>query len=131
LFAGGDDAVKALRKANQAYADSQRKFGVNPIIKNGITIKDKAGEVLHKIINDMDVGPYEVINYAIGAKKLGAGQVPLRVIRRLKKIIGVTDIKKSLDNADFISLRTAALERVFGNSFKNDKFFTIYLSYSI
>jgi hypothetical protein len=27
-----------------------------------------------------------------------------------------------LDNADFISLRTAALERVFGNSFKNDKF---------
>jgi hypothetical protein len=122
LFAGGDDAVKALRKANQAYADSQRKFGVNPIIKNGITIKDKAGEVLHKIINDMDVGPYEVINYAIGAKKLGAGQVPLRVIRRLKKIIGVTDIKKSLDNADFISLRTAALERVFGNSFKNDKF---------
>jgi hypothetical protein len=121
LFAGGD-TVKALKNANQAYAESERKFGVNPIIKNGIIIKDKAGEVLHKIINDIDVGSYEVINYAIGAKKLGAGQVPLRVIRRLKKIIGVTDIEKSLDNADFVALRTAALERVFGNSFKNDKF---------
>jgi hypothetical protein len=122
LFAGGDDAVKALKNANKAYAERERTFGVNPIIKNGITIKDKAGEVLHKIINDIEITGYEVINYAIGAKKLGAGQVPLRVIRRLKKIIGVTDIEKSLDNADFISLRTAALERVFGNSFKNDKF---------
>jgi hypothetical protein len=122
LFAGGDDAVKALKNANKAYAERERTFGVNPIIKNGITIKDKAGEVLHKIINDIEITGYEVINYAIGAKKLGAGQVPLRVIRRLKKIIGVTDIEKSLDNADFVALRTAALERVFGNSFKNDKF---------
>ena len=36
--------------------------------------------------------------------------------------MGVSDIEKSLSNSDFVALRTAALERVFSNSIKNDKF---------
>jgi len=122
LFAGGDDAVNAVRSARQAVVDREKMFGANPVVKNGFVVKDKAGEVVGKIINDPDITPFEVINYAIGAKKLGAGGLPVRVVKRLKKIIGVDDIEKSLDNADFVSLRTAALERVFVNSFKNDKF---------
>ena len=122
LFAGGDKALKAMLKARKSVVERERLLGINPIIKNGVVIKDKAGEVLHKIINDPDITPFEVMNYAIGAKKLGAGQIPLKVIKRLKKIMGVTDIEKSLTNSDFVSLRTAALERVMSNSIKNDKF---------
>jgi hypothetical protein len=122
LFAGGDDVVKAVQKARKSVVERERLFGINPITKSGFTIKDKAGEVLHKIINDPDVTPFEVINYAIGSKKLGVGQIPIKVVKRLKKIMGVSDIEKSLSNSDFVSLRTAALERVFSNSIKNDKF---------
>jgi hypothetical protein len=122
LFAGGDDVVKAVQKARKSVVERERLFGINPITKSGFTIKDKAGEVLHKIINDPDVTPFEVINYAIGSKKLGVGQIPIKVVKRLKKIMGVSDIEKSLSNSDFVALRTAALERVFSNSIKNDKF---------
>jgi hypothetical protein len=122
LFAGGDDVVKAVQKARKSVVERERLFGINPISKKGFTIKDKAGEVLHKIINDPDVTPFEVINYAIGSKKLGVGGIPIKVVKRLKKIMGVSDIEKSLSNSDFVSLRTAALERVFSNSIKNDKF---------
>lgn len=122
LFAGGNSNIKNMQKARQSVVERERLFGINPITKNGFTIKDKAGEVLHKIINDPDVTPFEVINYAIGSKKLGVGQIPIKVVKRLKKILGVTDIEKSLGNSDFVALRTAALERVYTNSIKNDKF---------
>jgi hypothetical protein len=52
LFAGGDDVVKAVQKARKSVVERERLFGINPITKSGFTIKDKAGEVLHKIIND-------------------------------------------------------------------------------
>jgi hypothetical protein len=87
LFAGGDDVVKAVQKARKSVVERERLFGINPITKSGFTIKDKAGEVLHKIINDPDVTPFEVINYAIGSKKLGVGQIPIKVVKRLKKIM--------------------------------------------
>ncbi len=122
LFAGGDDVVKAAQKARQSVVERERLFGINPITKNGFTVKDKAGEVLQKIIHDPDVTPFEVINYAIGAKKLGVGGIPVKVVKRLKKIMGVSDIEKSLSNSDFVALRTATLEKVFTNSMKNDKF---------
>jgi hypothetical protein len=102
LFAGGDDVVKAVQKARKSVVERERLFGINPITKSGFTIKDKAGEVLHKIINDPDVTPFEVINYAIGSKKLGVGQIPIKVVKRLKKIMGVSDIEKSLSNSDFL-----------------------------
>ena len=50
------------------------------------------------------------------------GQTPLRVIKRLKKIIGVKDIAKSLDNRDFVSLRTGVFDRILTNSIRNGKF---------
>jgi hypothetical protein len=78
LFAGGDDVVKAVQKARKSVVERERLFGINPITKAGFTIKDKAGEVLQKIINDPDVTPFEVINYAIGSKKLGVGQIPIK-----------------------------------------------------
>jgi hypothetical protein len=120
LFAGGN--VKNIAKARNAIVERERLFGINPITRGGKTISDKAGEVLHKIINDPDITPYEVINYAIGAKKIGVGQTPLRVIKRLKKIIGVKDIAKSLDNRDFVSLRTGVFDRILTNSIRNNKF---------
>ena len=120
LFAGGN--VKNIAKARNAIVERERQFGINPITRGGKTISDKAGEVLHKIINDPDITPFEVINYAIGAKKIGVGQTPIRFIRRFKKIIGVDDIPKSLGNKDFVALRTAVFDRILTNSVRNNKF---------
>ena len=122
LFSGDKEILKNITRARKAVVERERLFGQNPIVRGGIVIKDKAGEVLNKVINDPDITPFEVINYAIGSKKIGAGQTPLRVIRRLKKIIGVKDINKSLGNRDFVGLRTAVFERILSNSIKNGKF---------
>ena len=122
LFSGSKKALKAIGNARKAVIERERLFGLNPIIKNGQIIKDKAGEVLNKIINDPDITPFEVINYAIGSKKIGVGQTPLRVIRRLKQIIGVDNISKGLSNRDFVGLRTAVFERVLSNAIVNNRF---------
>ena len=122
LFSGDKQALKNVIRARNAVRERQELFGSNPIIRGGKVIKDKAGEILHKVISDPDITPFEVINYAIGAKKIGAGGTPLRFIKRFKKIIGVDNISKSLDNRDFVGLRTAVVERVLQNSMRNGKF---------
>lgn len=122
LFSGKKSALKAIGRARKAVVDRERLYGLNPIVKNGFVIRDKAGEVLQKIINDPDITPLEVINYAIGAKKIGVGQTPLKVIRRLKKVIGIENPAKGLGNKDFVGLRTAVFDRVLSNAIINNKF---------
>ena len=117
LFSGDKAGLEALKKARKAVIDRERNFGNNPIIKNGVVVKDKAGQVLGQILNDPAITPIEVINYALGSKVLGAGGVPLRVVQRLKKIMNISKIDDAaFENADFVGLRTATLQRIFENS---------------
>ena len=117
LFSGDKAGLEALKKAQKAFIDNQRNFGNNPIIKNGVVVKDKAGQVLGQILNDPVITPIEVINYALGSKVVGAGGVPIRMIQRLKKIMNISKIDDAaFENADFVGLRTAALQRIFENS---------------
>ena len=117
LFSGDKAGLEALKKAQKAFIDNQRNFGNNPIIKNGVVVKDKAGQVLGQILNDPAITPIEVINYALGSKVVGAGGVPIRMIQRLKKIMNISKIDDAaFENADFVGLRTATLQRIFENS---------------
>ena len=117
LFSGDKAGLEALKKAQKAFIDNQRNFGKNPIIKNGAVVKDKAGQVLGQILNDPAITPIEVINYALGSKVVGAGGVPIRMIQRLKKIMNISKIDDAaFENADFVGLRTATLQRIFENS---------------
>jgi hypothetical protein len=117
LFSGDKAGLEALKKARKAVIDRERNFGNNPIIKNGVVVKDKAGQVLGQILEDPAITPIEVINYALGSKVLGAGGVPLRVVQRLKKIMNISKIDDTaFQNADFVALRTATLQRVFENA---------------
>lgn len=123
LFSGDEVALKAIRGARDAVVQREKMFGLNPIKKGGITIKDKAGEVLQKIINDPDVTPQMTLNYILGSQKLGFGTQSLQIVRRLKKVIGVDKIDdNAYNNADFSALRTAVLERVFQHGIRNGKF---------
>jgi len=120
LFSGDEVAINAIKGARNAVVARERMFGLNPIKKGGITIKDKAGEVLQKIINDPDVTPQMTLNYILGAKKLGLGTNSLQIIKRLKKVIGVDKIDDAAyNNADFASLRQSVLERAFYNATKD------------
>ena len=117
LFSGDKKGLEALKKARKAVIDRERNFGNNPIIKNGVVVKDKAGQVLGQILNDPAITPIEVINYALGSKVVGAGGVPIRMIQRLKKIMNISKIDDAaFENADFVGLRTATLQRIFENS---------------
>ena len=117
LFSGDKQGMQAILKARKSMVDLEKNFGKNPIIKNGTVIKDKAGQVLGQIINDPAITPIEVINYALGAKAVGIGGTPLRVIQRLKKIMNISKIDDvAFQNADFVGLRTATLQRIFENS---------------
>tara|TARA_R110002012_G_scaffold137707_1_gene292672 strand:- start:731 stop:3133 length:2403 start_codon:yes stop_codon:yes gene_type:complete len=125
IFSGDKNGIKLLKIANQKYKDKQLLFGINNKKINGLSVNDKAGKVVMKILNDSDVTPNKAIDYIFGKASIGNSADSLSIIRRLKTIFGVEgkDMSKAAaKNKDFQSLRTATWEKLVRDSSKNGKF---------
>jgi len=129
LFGSGDNpaAIDALKEARSLYRQRQLLFGTNVIKKNGISIDDRAGKVIQKILHDPDVTPSKTIDYVFGLGQLGKNQDSLKIVRRLKNIFGVEGedlTQQAIKNPDFQSLRTASFERLIRDSVGRDGVFS-------
>jgi len=125
LFSGNKNSLELLKKANQLYKEKEKLFGINKIRKGALTIDDKAGKAIGKILNDPDVTPIKTLDYIFGRGTIGRSSESLSIVRRLKQIFGV-DGKKAKDAArqspDFQALRTGFFERLIRDSSRNGKF---------
>ena len=87
IFSGNKNGIELLKKANKLYKDKELLFGINNKKINGLSINDKAGKVVMKILNDPDVTPNKAIDYIFGKANVGKLDESLSIIRRLKKNI--------------------------------------------
>jgi len=125
IFSGNKNGIKLLKIANQKYKDKQLLFGINNKKINGLSVNDKAGKVVMKILNDPDVTPNKTIDYIFGKASVGKLDESLSIIRKLKKIFGVEGkslSKAAKKNKDFQSLRTGFWEKLVRDSSRNAKF---------
>ena len=125
LFSASKGGVKALKKANKLAAEKFKLYDINNIKVRGLTVNDKAGKVVMKILNDPDVTPIKTIDYIFGRANIGKLDDSLQIIKRLKTIFNVEgkNLQKAANsNRDFQSLRTGAFERLIRDSSKNGKF---------
>ena len=125
IFSGNKNGIELLKKANKLYKDKELLFGINNKKINGLSINDKAGKVVMKILNDPDVTPNKAIDYIFGKANVGKLDESLSIIRRLKKIFGVKskDLSKAAaKNKDFQALRTGFWEKLVRDSSRNAKF---------
>ena len=125
LFSGDKGGIEALKNANKLARKKFELYDINNIKVNGLTINDKAGKVVLKILNDPDITPTKALDYIFGRSNIGKLDDSLAILRRLKTIFGVEgkELQKAAGlNRDFQSLRTGAWERLVRDSSKNGKF---------
>jgi hypothetical protein len=127
LFGSGNNpnALKAIFNARETFKNRQKLFGINDKVAGGLKIKDNAGKVINKILEEADVTPLKTINYIFGQGQLGLKNESLTIVKRLKDIFGVEgkDLgKQASTNADFQALRTATFDKLIADSVKNNKF---------
>lgn len=127
LFGSGNNpnALKAIFNARETFKNKQKLFGLNDKVAGGVKIKDDAGKVINKILNEPDVTPLKTINYIFGQGQLGLKNESLTVVKRLKDIFGVEGkdfAKQASTNQDFQALRTASFDKLIADSVKNGKF---------
>ena len=127
LFSNNKNGVEALKKANSLARKKFQLYDINNIKVNGLTINDKAGKAVMKILNDPDITPTKTLDYIFGKAAIGASDDSLVILKRLKTIFNAKG--KNLGeiasrNKDFQSLRTAAWERLIRNSSRNQQFNT-------
>ena len=127
LFGSGNNpnALKAIFNARETFKNRQKLFGINDKVAGGLKIKDDAGKVINKILNEPDVTPLKTINYIFGQGQLGLKNESLTVVKRLKDVFGVEgrDFSKQASiNPDFQALRTASFDKLISDSIKNGKF---------
>tara|TARA_R100000231_G_scaffold128520_1_gene99606 strand:+ start:403 stop:2814 length:2412 start_codon:yes stop_codon:yes gene_type:complete len=125
LFSGSENGVKLLKKANALFKKKKDLFEINNKKINGLSVNDKSGKVIMKILNEPDVTPNKAIDYIFGRANIGRLDESLSIIRRLKKVFGVEgkDLSKAAaKNKDFQALRTGFWEKLVRDSSKNAKF---------
>ena len=125
LFSGSENGVKLLKKANTLFKKKKDLFEINNKKINGLSVNDKSGKVIMKILNEPDVTPNKAIDYIFGKANIGRLDESLSIIRRLKKVIGVEgkDLSEAAaKNKDFQALRTGFWEKLVRDSSRNAKF---------
>lgn len=125
IFSGKENGVELLKKANALFKKKKELFEINNKKINGLTVNDKAGKVVMKILNENDVTPNKAIDYIFGRANIGRLDESLSVVKRLKKIFGVEgkDLSEAAaKNKDFQALRTGFWEKLVRDSSKNAKF---------
>jgi hypothetical protein len=125
LFSSSKKGVEALKKANELATEKFKLYDINNIKIRGLTVNDKAGKVVMKILNDPEVTPIKAMDYIFGRANVGKLDDSLQIIKRLKTIFNVEgkNLQKAANlNRDFQSLRTGAFERLIRDSSKNGKF---------
>ena len=125
LFSGDKGGIEALKNANKLARKKFELYDINNIKVNGLTINDKAGKVVMKILNDPDITPTKTLDYIFGKSTIGKLDDSLTILRRLKTIFGAEgkELQKlASSNRDFQSLRTGAWERLVRDSSKNGQF---------
>tara|TARA_R100001440_G_scaffold39968_1_gene59574 strand:+ start:982 stop:3354 length:2373 start_codon:yes stop_codon:yes gene_type:complete len=125
LFSGNKNSLQQLKKAKQLYSEKQKLFGINKIRTGGLTIDDKAGKVVGKILNDPDVTPIKTLDYIFGNGTIGKLNDSLSIVKRLKNIFGVGNKsakQAAKESPDFQALRTGFFERLIRDSSRNGKF---------
>jgi len=125
LFSNNKNSLQQLKKSKKLYAEREKLFGINKIKKGGLTIDDKAGKVIGKILNDPDVTPMKTLDYIFGRGTVGRLDESLSIVKRLKKIFGVegkTAKVAAKESSDFQALRTGFFERLIRDSSRNGKF---------
>lgn len=125
IFSGDKNGVEMLKKANALFKKKKDLFEINNKKVNGLTVNDKSGKVIMKILNEPDVTPTKAIDYIFGKANIGRLDESLSIIRRLKKVFGVEgdDLSKAASkNKDFQALRTGFWEKLVRDSSKNAKF---------
>ena len=125
LFSGDKGGVEALKKANQLAREKFKLYDINNIKVRGLTVNDKAGKVVMKILNEPEITPIKAMDYIFGRANIGKLDDSLNIIKRLKTIFNVEgkSLQKASNlNKDFQSLRTGAFERLIRDSSKNGQF---------
>jgi hypothetical protein len=125
LFSGDKGGVEALKKANQLAREKFKLYDINNIKVRGLTVNDKAGKVVMKILNEPEITPMKTMDYIFGRANIGKLDDSLAIIKRLKTIFAVEgkNLQKAANlNKDFQSLRTGTFERLIRDSSKNGKF---------
>ena len=125
LFSGDKGGVEALKKANQLTKEKFKLYDINNIKVRGLTVNDKAGKVVMKILNEPDVTPIKAMDYIFGRASIGKLDDSLSIVKRLKTVFAVKgkNLKQAANlNRDFQSLRTGSFEKLIRDSSKNGKF---------
>ena len=125
LFSGSKNGLDQLKKAKQLFVEKQKLFGINKIKKNGISIDDKAGKVVGKILNDPEITPTKTLDYIFGRGTVGRLDDSLSIVKKLKTIFGVSGKsakQAAKESSDFQALRTGFFERLIRDSSRNGKF---------
>ena len=125
LFSGSKNGLEQLKKAKQLFVEKEKLFGINKIRKNGISIDDKAGKVVGKILNDPEVTPTKALDYIFGRATVGKLDDSLSIVKKLKTIFGVSNKsakQAAKESSDFQALRTGFFERLIRDSSRNAKF---------
>jgi hypothetical protein len=131
LFGSGTnlEALKGIKdkllRARQLSKEEFELYGVNPVIKRGVTLNtDEPGKLIQRILFDPDSNPTNTVNAIFGLGNIGAKKDSVAVVQRLKSIFGVDDMAKASQNADFNALRQAAIEKIHINAMdpKNQTF---------
>ena len=128
LFAGkeGDEVLKQnIKNARKIFKDKEETFGVNVIKKGPVKINDPAGQAIQKILIDPDVTGMKAINYIYGTGTVGRNKTGVQIIKRLKKVFNVENLKPNIaaqKSKDFATLRSGMIEKMFNDSIKNGRF---------
>lgn len=101
LFEGDEAFLGALKDARAAYASYQKTF--KPQGRG-----DDVGRILDTMVQ-RDVTPEQVANYIYGSSKVGATGTNVRVVSRLKQLLGE-------ESAEWAAIRQGAWNKVAGIS---------------
>lgn len=101
LFEGDEAFLDSLKNARAAFASYQRTFKPQGA-------GDDVGRVLRSIV-ERDATPEQVANYIYGSSKVGANGTNVRVVSRLKDILGP-------ESAEWAAVRQGAWNKVVGIS---------------
>lgn len=101
LFEGDEKFLAALKDARSEFATYQKTFKK----QNSL---DDAGRVLETMVRQ-DVTPEQVANYIYGSSKVGANATNVRVVGRLKELLGE-------DSPQWAAIRQGAWQKLTGTA---------------
>lgn len=89
LFSGDEGALESMKKARARRAEYGKLFEARGRDRAGIGRErtDPSGRAIQKMLVE-DVTPEEAINYVFGKSRLGSSPDSVRIVKRIKQIVG-------------------------------------------